>query len=533
MAALAALVLLAACSSNPLATLNPFKDNENEADLGKIGFVKGFFGGVAVDEPRAALIGRDILSSGGSAADVAVAVTLTLAVTQSSSASLGGGGVCVVHDAKSGTTQSLDFLPGIPKSMAPGTARPNGVPSGIPNAVPSAVPGTIRGLALLHAKYGRLDWKELVSPAEKLARFGIQVSRALANDLKYLPPAVLEDPEFRRIFGGGANGPLVREGDTLKQLDLSAVLGRIRARGAGDFYTGVLARSFAAAAGKAGGGFTLTDLRAYTPLLRPTIQVPYIRNTVFHFPSTTGPNGVLAAQMMAMMIELNDWDGATPAERSHMMAEISARAYSNRTRWLREDGGTSAPAALLVSEDAAEQLLNGYDDSRHTPQTGSGSSFSTTGSRTGASFVAVDREGSAVACGLTLNNVFGTGKVAPGTGVLLSALPGPGGRGPDSLSAVLLVNPVHKVFHFAGAASGGPVAPSALVQIAVGAIMAGKGETLETAINARRAHNDGASGLTHYEQGMDAAIVNGLSERGHRNTPTALSGWPSGRTAVS
>ena len=32
-------------------------------DEGEIGFVEGFFGGIMVDEPRAALIGRDVLQA--------------------------------------------------------------------------------------------------------------------------------------------------------------------------------------------------------------------------------------------------------------------------------------------------------------------------------------------------------------------------------------------------------------------------------------------------------------------------------------
>ena len=40
-------------------------------DEGQAGFVEGFFGGIMVDEPRAALVGRDVLSAGGSAADPA------------------------------------------------------------------------------------------------------------------------------------------------------------------------------------------------------------------------------------------------------------------------------------------------------------------------------------------------------------------------------------------------------------------------------------------------------------------------------
>jgi gamma-glutamyltranspeptidase/glutathione hydrolase len=40
-----------------------------------------------------------------------------------------------------------------------------------------------------------------------------------------------------------------------------------------------------------------------------------------------------------------------------------------------------------------------------------------------AGFAAVDKNGGAVACAVTMNNLFGTGRIAPGTGVLLAASP--------------------------------------------------------------------------------------------------------------
>ena len=35
----------------------------------------------------------------------------------------------------------------------------------------------------------------------------------------------------------------------------------------------------------------------------------------------------------------------------------------------------------------------------------------------------LDRNGNSVACALTMNNLFGTGRIAPGTGILLAASP--------------------------------------------------------------------------------------------------------------
>jgi gamma-glutamyltranspeptidase/glutathione hydrolase len=40
-----------------------------------------------------------------------------------------------------------------------------------------------------------------------------------------------------------------------------------------------------------------------------------------------------------------------------------------------------------------------------------------------AAFMALDKDGGAVACATTMNNLFGTGRIAPGTGILLAASP--------------------------------------------------------------------------------------------------------------
>src|SRR3954447_5557130 len=112
--------------------------------------------GIAADEPRAAAIGRDILSQGGNAVDAATAMALAMSVTLPTRVGLGGGGVCVVHDATSSQTRTIDFLPR--------TVSGSSAASGNGDAV--AVPSMVRGIAALHAAHGKMRWEQLVVPAE-------------------------------------------------------------------------------------------------------------------------------------------------------------------------------------------------------------------------------------------------------------------------------------------------------------------------------------------------------------------------------
>lgn len=505
-------LVLAGCSSNPLDSLNLFKPQEDEGQRGTIGFVQGFFGGVATDEPRAAVIGREILSAGGTAADGAVAVSLALSMTLPSSAGLGGGGVCVINDTIKERRETLDFLPGTPGVIAPGGQQV------------TAVPGLLRGLAALHSRYGRLKWRQLVSPVEKLARFGNQISRAYATDLKQITQSMLADPGFLRFIALKKENRLIREGDFIKQLALSSVLSRVRSQGVGDFYTGLLSRQLVAAVKEAGGSLSRKDLRDYTPHWRPTLRVPYVKATTFHFPNVPGGSGVVLAQMLGMLIEHGDWDDAKPAERLHLLSEISARAYGAYWRNLGQ-GSHGKDPEKQISEDAIEELYAGFQKDRHTALSAPAGVLPPPPKPVpGTSFIIVDREGSAVICSLTMNGLFGAGRVARGMGIVL-AQPAPApGTGPGGPALMMLVNETQNTFYFGAGASGGIAPAASLAGVSANAIMGRDEEDLVTALSTRRVLNSGFPDTTYYEQGLDKTLVQGLSGRGHRLSPAASMG---------
>ena len=185
------------------------------------------FAAVAADESRAAEVGRDVLQAGGNATDAAVAMYFAMAVTLPSAASLGASGVCIVHDDKTRAGEAFVF----PPVAAPGAVGGH----------PFTVPTGVRAITLMHVRHGQARWEPTVAPAERLARLGVPVSRALSRDLQAGGGAA------RRRSRGAAH---LRQGQRhdgdrrrqLTQTDLAATLGVIRQRGGVDFFQGALAR---------------------------------------------------------------------------------------------------------------------------------------------------------------------------------------------------------------------------------------------------------------------------------------------------
>ena len=470
-------------------------------ERGTVGFVRGFFGAVAADEPNAVLIGRDVLAAGGNAADAAVALYFSLAVTLPSVASLGGGGVCLVHDAQSGRVEALDFVAPPSAQSTQGISRP------------SAVPSNVRGMAALHARYGVLDWRELLSPAEKLARLGHSLSRAFTRDLQLAAAPLLKDPEARRVFGGLHGGPL-SEGALLRQIDLAAVLASIRTRGAGEFYAGPLARRIAEAVRLAGGSMTADDLRFFLPRWREPISISYGNDTVSFAPPPAGV-GITAGQMW-QMLTTDDRYGSTPAdERPHLLAEVAKRAFAERTRWMAADRNSKLPSAALLSTARARQLVATYQPTHATPISElNPPPRAFRENAAGASFVVVDNAGQAVACTLTMYELFGNGRVAPGTGIVLAASPNSGGRNSLSLGPMMVTNKNVRAFRMALAGSGGAAVSTAMMAVAMRSIV--DRLPLEEAMNLPRIHHGGVPDIVLAETEADDQMIQTLIARGHR-----------------
>ncbi len=326
---------------------------------------------IAADEPEAVLAARDVLMAGGSAADAAAALGLVLTVTLPSRAGLGGGGACVHFDARAAKAEVLDF-------MAPAAADDVGA------RFLAAVPAASRGLFALHARYGVMPWPQVVAPAENLARFGHRVSRAFALDLKEYSGALVNDRTALAAFMTPRR-QMLQAGDVLRQVDLATMLGRLRARGPGDFYAGTLARDVEDAIAVSGGAVTAADLRAFVPQWRAAIGVD----------------------------------------------EGSARLFTPSRSITGGDFGAGE-----IKPGAAEKAPGA------------------------TGFVVADSHGNAVACVLTMRQIFGLGIMPMGSGFLLA--PGPQ-VAPQHIVPVIGISPTDHHMIYAAAVGG----PNALAQAAI------------------------------------------------------------------
>ena len=411
------------------STVSSVKDSLLGASpaAGAPGHVSGFLGGVVADEPRAAVVGRDVLSEGGTAADAAVAVGFALAVTLPSRAGLGGGGACLAYNPSRdgpgrGAPQAIVFVPPAPARAAGGDR-------------PAAVPALARGLFALHAGYGRRPFESLLAPAEQMARLGVPASRAFATDLALVSGPLFGDPAARAAFSRG--GVPLADGDRLVQPDLGSTLAQLRVAGVGDFYQGALAHRLADGAPLAGASFSVEDLRATLPRVRPPVTVQNGRDSVAFLPPPADGGLAAAGAFSVLQADPTAYDRA------------NARALAIAGRW-RATGGD--PRAVLAAADLPPGILPELPAS--------------------TTFLTLDREGNAVACALTMNNLFGTGRVIPGTGVLLAA--SPAAFPPPLLASAIAWNPTLNAFRAAAGGSGQAGAPLAAAVAMTNALRTGQ-----------------------------------------------------------
>ena len=463
------------------------------------GFVAGFRSAVAGDEPQSVLIARQVLGAGGSAADAVVAGYFAMSVSLPSAASLGGGGVCMISDARKKSDKAKKTKPLVETLIFTHDGRTK-----------TSAPGNVRGMYALHAKYGEYSWQRLLAPAESMARFGFTVSKAMARRLQASSERIEAAPGLRLIFTN-IGGALLRAGDRLQQIDLAATLSRIR-RVPGRFIRGAQAVRMAAAYRQAGVQLTAADVEKQRPEWRPPLSVRR-RNQSAEFPPT--PAGVVAAQMWAALYRDGYWHDANDADKPHLLAEVTKRVFADAGVAFYGPERVVASAGSLVGEARIERLMAGYKPGAHTPWRGrAGVRRAAPSDQGSAGIIAADQTGLAVACAFTMNRPMGAARLVPRTGIVMAAPPDHAGRGLAGLGLMLLRRESQNDLEYLGVATGGAAAPVALVTTALGVMV--DGSNLEAVQKQPRYFNGVVPDRVVVERGAaGAAVAKSLRAKGH------------------
>jgi gamma-glutamyltranspeptidase/glutathione hydrolase len=325
---------------------------------------------VATSQAPATLAGLDMLRRGGSAADAAIAAAAVCCVAEPMSTGIGGDAFAIVWDG--GSAHGLDAA-----GPAPRTAAPEDVPTaGGPRSVD--VPGAVAGWAALSERYGKLGLDTCLAPAIDLAERGVAAGYHCSWMWRHTAHA---PAEF---------GPAPEVGEVFRLAELGATLRLIASNGPSAFYRGPVATAIAAST-----WLTEDDLAAYEPRWVEPLSYSYRGVDVREMPPPT--QGVAALEALGLL---------SARERPELADRMRAVALALEDAYAQVRDGADVTGLLSPSHLAAR--------SRHRPrllrEPAGGTVY----------LCALDADGMAVSFIQSLYESFGSGVVAPGTGVVLN-----------------------------------------------------------------------------------------------------------------
>ena len=149
-----------------------------------------------------------------------------------------------------------------------------------------AVPGELAGLYKAWKQHGRLPWKRLVRPAERLAHLGFKISPYLHVQMVNKESGILANKGLRDIFT--SNGSLLQEGDICRNEKLAHTLRKISKFGPVALYNGSIGFNLVRDIQKVGGILTMKDLQSYKVKLKEPISANILGLKLLTMPPPSG-----------------------------------------------------------------------------------------------------------------------------------------------------------------------------------------------------------------------------------------------------
>ena len=386
--------------------------------------VMGSRGMVASHNQLSSEIAADILAKGGNAIDAGAALGFALAVTLPRAGNIGGGGFMLVHVAALNRTIAIDF-----RETAPSAARQDMFFDENGNVVldqtyrfshkSSAVPGSVAGLAHIVENYGSMTLAEVLEPAIRLARDGIEVTYDLAADLARSQRLKLNPASLRKFYK--PDGSNYEVGELWKQPDLAWTLSEIAEHGVEAFYSGSVAKKIVADMEAHNGLITMQDLAEYKVVEREPVRGSFRGYEIAAMPAPSS-GGTHVIQMLNILENFPLAKmGPESADTLHIMAEAMKFSYADRSKYLGDPDFVEVPTEILVSKKYASDIAAKISMERAlTSDEIAPGQLSIYESDETTHYSVVDDEGNMVGNTYTLMFTFGSGVVIEGTGILMN-----------------------------------------------------------------------------------------------------------------
>lgn len=375
--------------------------------------VMGTQGAVVADHPLAAAAGADVLRRGGNAMDAAITMAAVLAVVRPHMNGLGGDAFLLYRDARTGKIFALNGSGRAGSLATPKVFRDRGL-STVPDTgmLSVTVPGAVRAWADALRRFGTFGLGAALEPAIQYAEIGFPVSRKLAADIAAERTQVEHDRALAEIFLPG--GKLPEIGALLRQRDLGRSLRIISEEGADAMYVGTLGQRLAAFSVSEGGLFTLQDLANHSSTWQEPITTEYHHMRVVALPPNSQGVALLMQLNVAERFDLEKM-GQNSAAYIHTLVEIKKRVFVDRDRYVADPAFFDVPLDKMLSSDRARDIARDMLETAMPPAT----QQDRTGNGDTVFLCAVDKNGNAVALIQSLYGSFGSGRMVPGTGIIL------------------------------------------------------------------------------------------------------------------
>ncbi|MDH4439155.1 MAG: gamma-glutamyltransferase [Rhizobium sp.] len=367
----------------------------------------------ATSHPLATLTAITILQAGGNAMDAAIAACAVQCVVEPGSTGIGGdcfalyapkGGADVIAYNGSGRT---------PKALTVEWFEERGLTE-VPRQSPSAVtiPGAIDAWTRLHADHGRLPFAEVLAPAIRHAEEGYAITPRVHRDWVCEEALLSADKTAAEIFLPHGRAP--RIGEVHRQTKLAATLRRIVAEGRDGFYKGMVAADMVDHLRSLGGLHTLDDFAAAKGEYVTPVTTTFRGHTVHECP----PNGqgIIALLILNILSCFDNTLAPQSPDRLHLEIEATRLAYAARDAWIADPKQADIPIEDLLSADFARGLAEMIDLTRALTDL---PDFEMPLHRDTVYISIVDEERNAVSFINSIFDSFGTGLVAPQSGIIL------------------------------------------------------------------------------------------------------------------